>query len=361
MPRTTLPRITANMMTMEVLITQTKEETIRAHLEAKQEWFEETLEVYRKHLSKLVDAFANSDPYAKYTIEDWRAQRPSMKHKRDKMRWITDYGEQFTDTYTEMLKFKNDYRLCFKAFPEWEDWLLDTVMLIERTTLDTDELLMYESLRYNESRKRYEERDAHFIAERWATTRHFENHLSPEQFMMADTFTRSVIYENKEPEYWVTCRWCIRDSEEKRAQAEADRLVNEKGAREIEAFEKRQREAQVQADAEKEEFTCECCAYKTSNIDGYDRHMESREHKIKENQARWFCACCSTQSRSENEHTFHMNSTKHKKLSGQIKDEDKEPVKFVCECCAYETPRKDLFNRHMVSNKHLANAKSFAK
>jgi hypothetical protein len=182
---------------------------------------------------------------------------------------------------------------------------------------------------------------------------HREHHINREQFQK-DEFHRTIIYENKEPYYWKTCKWCIKYEQEqqdiKQALAEEERNLEEANRK----YRERMRQEEADRIANIHYDTCELCDYRTSNPDAYERHLESKEHRVKQNHTEWFCKFCNTQSRSKNEHEFHLKSNKHQQKAGLVA-EGKEPTKYVCECCEYETLRKDHYNIHMSSKKHIKN------
>lgn len=355
MPRHTLPHLASKMRTMEVLITQTTEETIWKHLEKQMVGLEDKIEEFRKHLNDLTDMYFHTNPYDKYTKQDWREGRPKMKHKLDRMYWLTMNGEEYAKDYFDMLNVISDIRICSRAFPEWSERLSDIMEVIEFVRFDTDELVAYESIKYKEAQKRYEESDTEYIQERKEIFNHREFHITREKFLM-DDFSRNVMYRGVEPEYWTTCKWCIeyeqRLKDIKEAEAEQERLIQEDNKR----YEAELKKKQAEKIENTEWFICECCDYRTSNPDAYDRHLDKKEHKVKQNHADWFCKCCNIQSRSKNEHEFHLKSNKHQKNAGLLKEEEIEIKMFRCECCDYETPRKDYYKLHLSSKKHIKNS-----
>jgi hypothetical protein len=176
--------------------------------------------------------------------------------------------------------------------------------------------------------------------------------MNREQFQQ-DEYYRTIIYGNKEPDYWKTCKWCIKYEQDqkdiKEAQAKEEELIEESNR----IYRERMRQEEADRIASIEYQTCEICEYRTSNPDAYDRHMESKEHRVKQNHLDWFCKCCNILSRSHNEHDFHLKTTKHQQNAGLISN---EPTKYICECCEYETLRKDYYKLHMTSKKHLNNS-----
>lgn len=350
MPRTTLPRCLLKLDTMEVCITKTTEEQIWTHLQNIIVGLEDTIDKYDNRLNDVVNLYFHSNPYDKYTIKDWRDDRPRMKYSYDKSLWLTEMGEEYAKGYSRMWDIITDVRICSRAFPDWEERLSDIIEVIENVRFDTDELIMWERIRYDQSKKKYEEEDAEFIAERRLLRNHRDGHLTREKFL-TDEWWRVVAYENKEPEYWKTCKWCIQQEKMLQDIKDAEKEEERKNQEMIQRYEEKMRKEQAERIANTHYYTCEVCDYRTTNIDSYERHTESKEHKVKQNHKDWFCECCNIQSRSKNEHEFHLKTTKHQQNAGLV-SEVKEATKYVCECCEYETSRKDLYNRHLSSKKH---------
>jgi hypothetical protein len=340
------------MRTIQVTLTQTTEEMIWTHIEKQMVNLESTIEMFRRDLNALTDEYFHTNPYDKYTVRDWRNNRPTQKYKLNRLRWLEDNGEEYAKEYFGMLDIINDIRICHRAFPEWNDRLCDIMQVIDFTKFDTDELVAYESIKYYQSKEKYEKEDAEFIKERRSLSDHREVHISREKFK-TDEYSRNILCYGKEPAYWTTCKWCIQYEQQQKdikdCEAEQDRIIQE----EMKRYEEEQRKKQKEI-VETEKYECKCCDYKTRNGDAYDRHMDSKEHKVKQNHADWFCKCCSTQSRSKNEHEFHLKSAKHQKnVNGELESEIKM---FRCECCDYDTPRKDYYKLHLTSKKHAKNS-----
>jgi hypothetical protein len=339
---------------MEVFLTKHTEEQIWNHIEKMMEGLEEKMDDYSSTLDTITTKYHNTNPYEKYTIKDWRDDRPRLKHRYDRSLWLTEVGEDYAEEFNNMMKIIHDVRLCMFVFPEWEERFLHIGYLVDRTGVyDTSELIRLEQDKYNISKKKWEKEDAEFIAERNIYKSH-QGHLNREQFQK-DEFWRVVAYENKDPDYWTTCKWCIKyeqqQQEYKQAQMEEERILQESNRK----YHERMRQEEAERIANIEYHTCDICDYRTSNIDAYDRHLDSKEHRVKQNHIDWFCESCNTQSRSKNEHEFHLKSTKHQARAGLV-PEFKQPTKHTCECCNYETLRKDHYNIHMASKKHITNS-----
>lgn len=355
MPRSTLPNVLSKMETMEVLITQTTEEEILEHMKKEVVGLEDSINMYKKHLNDLVNKYFYTNPYDKYDIQDWRNNRPIRKYKHDSLRWLTEQGEDFMTGFFHMLKVINDVKRCVKAFPEWETTFEDVMDIIPFVSFDIDELIANESIRYFESKKKYETEDAEFLNERKLSFDHREFHVNRQKYQ-TDDFTRNVLCNKKEPVYWTTCKLCIMEEQRRKDLIEAEQneiqRIEEDRIRWNE--EQKQKRLKKKEEEKVETYICECCNYKTTNYDAYDRHLETKEHKVKQNHADWFCKCCNIQSRSKNEHDFHLKSNKHQKnVNGNSSD---KPEMYICKCCEYETPRKDLYNRHLLSKTHIKKA-----
>lgn len=349
MPRSTLPVITTKMRTIEVILTKTTEEAIWTHLEKQIVGLESTIEMFSRDLNALTDKYFHLNPFDKYSVQDWRDGRPKQKYKLNRLLWLEENGEEYMKEYFNMLDIMNDIRICSRAFPEWAERLHDIMEVVDFAKFDTDELVAYESIKYYEAKKRYEESDAEYITERKLANDHRDIHISREKYLM-DDYSRNILCGGVEPAYWTTCKWCIQHEQRlkdiKEAEAEEERRIQEDNKR-YEAEQQQKRKAERQ---HRESYRCELCDLKWSNIDAYERHMESKEHRVKQNHADWFCKACNIQSRSNNEHEFHMKSAKHQK---NVNGGESKIITYKCECCEYETARKDLYSRHLLSNKHM--------
>jgi len=354
MPRATLPRCLLKLDTMEVFLTKTTEEQIWTHLETLVVGLEDKIDDYAGTLDNLTALYQNTNPYDKYTIQDLRDDRPRKKHYHDKKLWLTEVSEEYAEGYSKMWEIIHDVRLCIMAFPEWEERLLDVIWRFDglKSLFDTDDLIMWERIKYDQSKKKFQEEDAEFLAERSLLRSHRDTHLTREEFL-TDEFYRRVVYDNKEPDYWDTCKWCIQHEKMLQDIKDSEKEEERKNQEMIQRYEERVRKEQAERIANTHYYTCEVCDYKTSNIDAYERHTESKEHKVKQNHKDWFCECCNIQSRSKNEHEFHLKTTKHQQNAGLIVD---EPKMFRCECCDYETLRKDFYKLHLGSKKHIKNS-----
>jgi hypothetical protein len=350
MPRATLPRCLLKMQTIDVCITKTTEECIWTHLQNVMVGLEHKLDKYGKILNDLTNLYFHTNPYDKYTIKDWRDDRPRLKHKFDKTLWLTEVSEEYLRDYYRLLDVIRDIRICVLAFPEWEQRLSDTLNVIDCSKFDTTELISYESMQYAKSKKKYQEEDAEYIAERQLLRSHRDGHLTREKFL-TDEFWRVIAYENKEPEYWKTCKWCIQHEKMLQDVKDSEKEEERRNQETMQKYEERMRQEQAERIANTHYYTCEMCDYRTTNIDSYESHLETKEHRVKQNHKDWFCESCNIQSRSKNEHEFHLKTTKHQQNAGLV-SEVKEATKYVCECCEYETSRKDLYNRHLSSKKH---------
>jgi hypothetical protein len=318
------------------------------------EGLEEKMDDYSSTLDAITTLHHNTNPYEKYTIKDWRDGRPEVKHRHDKSLWLTQVSDRYEEEFREMNKIIHDVRLCMFVFPEWEERFLHIGYLVDRTGVyDTSELIRLERINYEKSKKKWEEEDAEFIAERKIYKSH-QDHRNREQFQK-DEYYR-FHFGNQDPDYWTTCKWCIKYEKEqqecKEALIEQDRILEEANRKYCE----RMREQEAERIANIQYETCGICDYRTSNMDAFERHLESKEHRVKQNHIDWFCESCNTQSRSKNEHEFHLKSTKHQARAGLVAVDVKEPTAYTCDCCDYETHRKDVYNRHLTSKKHITNS-----
>jgi hypothetical protein len=135
MPRASLPHYLAKMTTMEVFLTKTTEEQIWNHIEKQIEGLEEKIDGFKNDLEVLVESYYKGNPYDKYTIDDWRNQRPKSFYRGDKLKWIHDGGEEYAKSFFDMLDVFRDIRLCERAFPEWFERLTTFCMLLTEASL----------------------------------------------------------------------------------------------------------------------------------------------------------------------------------------------------------------------------------
>lgn len=353
MPRATLPSCVKNLQTMTVLLTKTTEEMIWNHIEKVIEGWDEKHYKYRRLLDDTTQMYFDpkANPFDRYSVEDWRHNRPKLRYKNAKYSWVNEEDEA---EFNLLGDIRSDVMKCVRAFPEWEERLLQTIYEMDKSNLKdgVEELVRFEQARYNESRKRYEEQDAEYIRQREIRFDHSQFHQSREQFYK-DDYLRRVFYDNKEPEYWKTCEWCIAHEQTVRDQkeylAEEQRLIDEDERKHKE----QQRQLRQQELDDREHYECDLCGFSSYSPDAYDRHLDSREHKVNTNHSNWFCKDCEHHSRSKLEHEFHLATNKHKKKTGQLEVADK----YECECCEYSTLRKDLYKKHLTTKAHLAKQK----
>jgi Tfp pilus assembly major pilin PilA len=347
MPRATLPTCVKNLRTIEVFLTKTTEEILWAHFQKLLENWEERADAYSAQLDALSQKYYDTNPYENYTINDWRNNRPKLKYKNAKYSWIED-----DDDYTNLNDIKHDVMRCVRAFPEWEQKLGSVYHAIEIFKLDVEELVRFESKRYEESREKYVKEDWEYIKRQNLQTDHRYFHKTKEQFYSDET-VRNVVYQNKEPDYWTTCEWCIlneqRLKEQKEYEEEQKRLAEEDERRYKEMCKLKQYE-ETEA---RERLTCDYCKYSTYNGDAYERHLGEKQHKANENHSKWFCKLCDHHSRSNTEYEFHIATLKHKKNVGEIE----KVTEYTCECCDYTTKRKDLYKKHLTSKTHMLKEK----
>jgi hypothetical protein len=347
MPRPTLPDCLRKLQTMTVLLTKTKEEDIKAHIQKVIVDWDAKYNVFRKLLNDVIWSYVNANPYDKYTVQDWRSCKPKLKYRYDKFAWM---DEEQSDTFLQLGKIKSDLFRCVRAFPQWHDEFADTLYEMERAVLDTDELVFVEGNRYYTSKKKYEADDAEYIKERSARTDHDYCHVTKQKYL-ADDYTRKILCNGKEPAYWDTCTFCI--SHEQRIQDQKDYEAEQR--QRTEEDERLYRETQKltrQAELETRELkTCETCEYSTYGEDAFARHLDTKEHKIKQNHKDWKCELCAFQGRSSSEHEFHLQSTKHQKNAGLL---EVVVTEYKCECCNYETKLKGNYERHLLSKGHAA-------
>lgn len=326
MPRATLPGCLSGMETMNVLLTKTTEEQIKAHIEKVIVDWPERMYAYELALDRLTQTYHsdNPNPFDKYTVQDWRSGKVTMKYRFNGYAWMS---EEDNADYDELMKIRRDLMKCLRAFPEWREQFSEIEYQMQRGVVNPEELIRLEKARYYESKERYAQADAQYIKDRQASLDH-EYH-----------------YEHRE-----TCERCVLRKQRMQEQKEYE----EEERRKAEEDERRYRENQKQrrqAELETRKLnTCETCEYSTYGPDAFARHLESKEHKVAQNHKDWFCECCAFQGRSTNEYEFHLKSTKHKKNAGLLE----VVTEYKCECCNYETKLKGNYDRHLLSKGHAA-------
>jgi hypothetical protein len=351
------------MTTMNVMITHHTEEDLWAHMCRMETLLEKRGDYYSSAWSKFSGDVIFDNPYAKYSVMDWRLHKVK---KITENKWREDWTAEELELFTTLLSINGDYELCDKAF----DWSSNKAGFCsmkyeaEKFCLcfDKTDFKLYSDMRHDVAYKKYQTQDAEYINEKIMKNSHDESHISgdsPAQKLSAWAYENDAEYKTRIIEAKKTCKYCIEDTERKKRQEDyeiayeiAMKEQNIKWAREQEE-KRKQQEAQMRRPSRM--HSCEDCDYHTTSIGAYDDHMDSREHKAVENRKKWFCKDCGIQSRSVSEHEFHIRSKKHLKAIGELEEEEKEIVKHECKSCSYSTPYKQVYQTHLKSAKHLKN------
>ena len=87
---------------------------------------------------------------------------------------------------------------------------------------------------------------------------------------------------------------------------------------------------------------CEICNYITDRVDNYQRHIESKKHKLNvENSQFHYCDEC------EYKTIYKSSLTRHKKSK-----QDNIDRLFICELCNFKTLKRSSYDNHLISVSH---------
>jgi hypothetical protein len=344
---------------MQVILTQHTEEDVWNYYYSKWEGIEHIHDIIRKAKNRLLDKVFDKNPYAE---NDWRKGKPKRINKLD---WFNYLSEDEMEIFHALRDFQRDMNICNKSFKWNESKEINGILFdweqLYATSSDTEEFELYENLRFNQSRAKWETDDAEWIADQKVISYHKANHRPrgwKEKHWKTMGEEERKWYERGivDYEFHEDCKYCVseaetterRERELKEYEEKEERKLkesNEKWLREQEGKRKEQDERL----SNREEHVCDVCNYKTLSDENYEVHLESKSHIANHNAKKWFCNCCEAQCRSQLEWTVHCGSRKHKINAGELPKVEE----YSCQKCNYSTKLKQNFEKHLVTNGHM--------
>lgn len=365
MPRHTLDKWTYKLKTMDVCITQHKEEDIYNHMVKMFARMEELYNKYKSIYDSIIDSLGDTDDniYRKY---NWKQGEPSRFWKKNANLWFLadlsdDEKEIIRKEYFYIFEIYCDFMSCDNHYDEWAgDWsdmLYDVTKMWNLLKNTTDTIILYEQASYHQEKARWQIADRDWIQENDRKKEH-KNHPTielpntlnyeeepksyPTEPLRDDCIYCKQHWEETKPrherciEIWLTNKQ--EDDDYKKQQELEDvkiRIEREKKAREYQEWLQKQEPIDVY---------CSHCEYEAKNESDLNRHNLSEEH----DQKLRYCKCCELQCRSDYDFKNHISSSKHKKKAGLISTE--KPT-YKCNQCDYESNLKSNYERHL-SLKH---------
>jgi hypothetical protein len=378
MPRPSLPSSLKNLDTINVLLTQTTEEQLWAHVktffpkwEAKQEEWIEAVRAASHQISK--------DTFAKCS---WRKKEPKLYYAKPCLSNICHMTEEEQEEYGLMSFFFFDLHKLKRQL-EWdkEEHPYSSEFNVMLGTMEhlgnilkasLQSLSDWEASCRDIGRQAWEKRDAEWIAEeaRLQDVKNRHGKHRTEEEVRASYAGHNDAYAMKrlaldlelDVGYDTACELCIARDERVRREAEqeAERLRQKKEEAEREAELERQDEQRLAEEEAKAQrppvkiytYSCQLCNYTTPSHYSHTEHLASREHRHREKLQTFFCSTCGVQARSQAEHDFHQASVKHRNNVSGAGEE-----RFHCEPCEYTCGTKMLWKQHCGGKKHLLKTK----
>jgi len=353
MPRQSINPRAKSMMTFNVNITQNTEEELYKHLMNKLEEISVIFDEARRRQDAMVDLVFSENPYANFS---WRYSVP----KRIEFLEWTKHEEKWYEFTKNLMELKHDLQLCITIF-KWDERAdgPELEYKLTRLTLDyEDEFNRYERMRYSQSKKEWEERDADWIREKKELTQHESHH--PLEYHIEKckdidylkwTFRDGIIKSTEID----TCKHCIKAQEWRAGEPERKRLQEEKERVEEERLEESNRKWREEQEQRRKElldskhlYECKICNFKTYDDTAWELHEETKAHLKLVELKSLYCETCQIQSRNATEHAIHKQSKKHKINVGEIEKQ----IEFKCEACNYSSPLKQNYEKHCLSKQH---------
>ena len=352
MPRQLLPPKLKSMKSYDVNITQTTEEEIWNHLQSKLSEIRPLFDEAYARQNEMVGLVFDSNPYENCS---WRNKPPKriefIEWTRGEDKWF-----EFTSSYYNL---RGDIALCLK-YCSWHETKTSEANELEyqltKLTLDYEkEFEMYEKMRYLEAKKKWEIKDAEWIAEKKAKDDHNISHKTEESWRGVQLRIKQGYWTYDDPleieikdTMDLTCKYCVKQLQEAKEREEKIRMEEEEFAKkeaEWLAYKEAERKKHLE---ERELYTCDCCSFKTYDSEAWDKHEDSKDHKKISELKNLFCEDCQIQCRNPVELSIHKQTRKHKLAVGEIEKQ----TEFFCEKCNYKTQLKQNFDKHLVTKAH---------
>jgi len=369
MPRHILDKWTYKLKTMDVCITQHKEEDVYNHMVKMHKKAEELFEKYKSIYDKILNEDLDTDKnmYKRY---NWRQGEPSRFWLKNVEQWymvdLTDDEKEIAQAeYFSIYQIWADFTICDKngddwlcENPDWNDMLNDVNRIHNFLKNSYDTIRLYENVAYHEAKQEWQRIDGEWIQEQDHKKEH-KKHPRIELVSTTDTSIIPVAYpkaplrddcsyckqhwEEMKPKYELSIKiWSQNKQEEiewekqKQLESEKSKQEREKRVKEYEQWLKKQDPINL---------CCEHCNFEAEDDFDLEEHKKTEEHKKNSR----FCKVCNLQCRNDADYKYHIETMKHKKNAGLI-----EKVKiYKCTKCDYQTTIKCNFEKHIVVKNHI--------
>ena len=372
MPRSSLPQSLKSLRVFDdIEITKHTEDDVWDFYKGFCDSFDSKVDYYRSVLEEAGAEFFEGNPFSNRSINAWRNNRVQLTWKDNSVDWVLNLGESKLEDYHKLQGLHQDLLKCNKEL-HWDtddtkkdyyyEWINKAENFVPIIRDKVEEIKLYETLRYNEEKKKYQENDKHYITEKKLRDEHRFHHSKEyyEELFATDPEEVKFYTLKGMPNEWETCNFCIAEKEQSKLREIQQKESEEAQARRDEDFIRHLLEVQAEErkkwlDTRKEYF-CELCNYKSYSPSNYEAHCNTREHQKKKHNTEWICKTCNFFARSDNEMKYHNLSKKHLKAVGDIVEDPIET--FECKKCNYTTTRKDHYTLHLKTKKHQDNCSS---
>jgi len=371
MPRHTLDKWTYKLKTMDVCITQHKEDDVYAHMVKMYQKMQELYEKYRTVYDKILKQDLDSDTnmYKRY---NWRQGEPSrFWSKEDHINsW---YSVDCSEDQREVAQAESflyyriwaDFMICDEngddwlcEKPDWTDMVQDVKNMHNFMKDSYDTIRLYEKMAYHEAKQEWMLKDREWIEDQDRKKEHKKHPIiqipgtvDPEQ--VPDPYPSAPLRDD--------CIYCKQHWEESKPRYDRAVQIWEKNKREWEEWEqqkqlesektRKQREQKVKEYEQwlkKQDPTslfCDHCQFQAEDDIDLEEHNKTEEHKKNSR----FCKVCNLQCRNDADYKYHIETVKHKKNAGLI-----EKIKiYKCSKCDYQTTIKCNYEKHIVAKNHM--------
>lgn len=371
MPRHTLDKWTYSLKTMNVCITQHKEEDIYNHMV---KMFSRMQELYEKYKTKFDSILKEIDVDDKNMYNpkkyNWRQGEPSRFWLKNADLWFwVDVPEidkeNVMNEYFTIYQIFCDFTICDKYTdswenekPDWDDMFYEVKKMQNFMKESTATIKLYENASFIENKAKWEMIDHEWIQENNKKKEHKKHPVIelpsvtnyelipnpyPAEPLRNDCSYCKLHWEEMKPRYdraveiWTKNKQSY--DEWKQQQELEDQRIKEQQ-------EKRQKEYEdLVINIPAKNLHCDLCDYQAKHKFDLESHNETEKHKQKTR----YCNICNLQCRNDADYTHHIETVKHKKNAGLI-----EKVKiFKCNHCDYQTTVKCNYEKHIVSKNHM--------
>lgn len=366
MPRHTLDKWTYKLKTMDVCITQHKEDDVYNHMVKVYQKIQELFEKYKSMYDKIIKVDLDSDSNM-YKTYNWRQGEPSRFWLKNVEQWymvdVSDDNREVAQAeYFQLYQIWSDFMICDNHGDDWlcekEDWneMVQEVNNIHHFIKNSyDTIRLYENMAYHEAKQEWMRLDKDWIDEQNRKKEHKKHSIIerpsttnidkipdpyPEAPLRDDCIYCRQHWEEMKPKYEMAVKLWTKNKQEYEEWEEQQKIENIKVRQEREK--KIKQHEQWLAKQDPINLHCDHCDFEAEDDIELEEHNETDEHKEKLR----FCKCCNVQCPSEYAFKNHLETTKHKKNAGLI---DNGPKVYKCKDCDYQTITKANFERHCFS------------